>query len=467
MNIHGFELTTEWSICNCGEKAKGKKGGKLYFLKKYRTPVAPVDNGTLDAKTFAKNLAKFNEFYSRRKGVNEAIRSIAGPGGNIIVPSEEFIYENQYVEAAEFIPGAVDDKELERVLSGLSMDTKKLLMQTAAGALHSVHSKGVIHSDLKLPNVLLVKNSAGNYVAKLIDFDCAYFEDSKPAVIGGDIVYYSPELGIYGEVEDDREEMAKNISYKSDVFSLGLIYHFYLSGSLPTPVDLPEKLRRRQEKGKPVYIWAALYGGARLELSPSITDPKYVSLINDMLSYDPKDRPTALEVLQRLKADGKSTGATTGGGTKVTGGSIPAEGFCEPWPEHKIVFSADKLKSRGYVSCKQTVLAGVKGYTFYKGDGSSAFMKLDNLLAMNYAFRGDAGAAPGKEEKITVSSGMCEPWPEHRIVFDSDAITAKKIVEISQETLAGVKGYKIIFADGTNRFMRVEMLLNQRIAKTV
>ena len=180
MMFHGYELTSEWKNSQCGQTAKARKEGKGYFLKKYQTPVAPLNNGTLDAKTFAHNKKLFEEFVDIRKRVNATIRTIAGPGGNIVIPCDEFIEGNQYIEAAELVDGVVEEDELEGVLASLSVDVKKLLMQTAAGALFGVHSKKIVHSDLKLKNVLLVRNSTGNYVAKLIDFDSSYFVDEKP-----------------------------------------------------------------------------------------------------------------------------------------------------------------------------------------------------------------------------------------------------------------------------------------------
>ena len=176
MEFHGYELISDWKNSTCGQIVRGEKRGKVYFIKKYQTPVAPIDNGTLDEKTFKHNQEQFDEFVKLRKGINTAIRTIAGPGGNIIIPSEEFVEGNQYVEVSEFIDGAIPEDEAESVINSLPLATKKLLMQTAAGALHSVHSKGIIHSDLKTKNVLLVKNRAGNYVAKLIDFDSSYFD---------------------------------------------------------------------------------------------------------------------------------------------------------------------------------------------------------------------------------------------------------------------------------------------------
>ena len=134
MTIHGYEIIGDWENSTCGKIATATKGGKRFFLKKYQTPVAPIDNGTLDAKTFAHNKKLFEDFVNLRKTVNTRIRPIAGPGGNIVVPCEEFIDGNNYVEVSEFVEGAIPKSELIGILASLSLDTKKLLMKTAAGA---------------------------------------------------------------------------------------------------------------------------------------------------------------------------------------------------------------------------------------------------------------------------------------------------------------------------------------------
>lgn len=506
MTVHGYELTSEWKNSQCGQTARAKKGGKAYFLKKYQTPVAPLNNGTLDAKTFAHNKKLFEEFVDTRKRVNATIRTIAGPGGNIVIPCDEFIEENHYMEAAELVEGVVDEDELEGVLASLSVDVKKLLMQTAAGALFSVHSKRIIHSDLKLKNVLLVRNSTGNYVAKLIDFDSSYFVDKKPEEVVGTIDYYSPELGAYADAEDDREEMCKKLTEKSDIFSLGLIFHFYLSGGLPTPISLTERLRKRQEKGKVIYCWIALNSGCELQLSPAIKSPKYISLISDMLSLDPDDRPSASEVLKRLrdpesdvpvieepwpdhsiildkdkiKTDGvinlkkviisgqqkyellnnsgkKSTLSKDEMLAKKYAKVLGPKDFCAPWSEHNIEFDLDRIKSRGFVSSEQKVMAGVKGYNFYRADSTSTFFKPDMLVAMKYAKK--------KVTVVTPEEGFASPWPEHKIEFIPDAIRARGYVRTEQQTMGGINGYKFIKADGTSQFIRVEMVLVQKMAK--
>lgn len=503
MMFHGYELTSEWKNSQCGQTAKACKGGKSYFIKKYQTPVAPLNNGTLDAKTFAHNKKLFEKFVDTRKKVNATIRSIAGPGGNIVIPCDEFIEGNQYIEASEFIDNVVEEDELEGVLASLSVDVKKLLMQTAAGALFSIHSKGIVHSDLKLKNILLVRNSTGNYVAKLIDFDSSYFLDDKPEEIVGTIDYYSPELGAYADSEDDREEMSKKLTEKSDIFSLGLIFHFYLSGALPVPVSLTERLRKRQAKGKVIYCWIALNSGCELQLSPKIKSPKYVSLIKDMLSPDPDDRPSASEVLRRLReaepvieepwpdhaivlekdklksdgivglkklnvskhkmyevlfADGKKDKLSKDELiSRKYAKVILTGGFCDPWSEHNIEFDVERIKSRGFVSGEKKVLDGVKGYNFFRADSTATFFKLEMLIAMKYARKLIAS--------VVKDVGFDSPWVEHNIEFDMNAIKAHGFVGVKRDSMAGIKGYRFIKTDGNDQFIRAEMVIIQKMAK--
>ncbi len=528
--IHGYELTGEWKNSTSGKIAKATKGGKRYFLKKYQTPVAPINNGTLDAKTFENNRRKFDDFVNRHKQVNNLIRPLAGAGGNIVIPSEEFMDGNQLVEASEFVEGVVPKEELIPTLLSLDFATKLLLMKTAAGAMSSVHSKHVIHSDLKLENFLLVRNERGNYVAKLLDFDSSYPADNKPEEIIGTIDYYSPELGEYGDCEEDDGTMRDRITEKTDIFSLGLIYHFYLSGKFPEAVSLNERLQKRKDKGKIIYPWVALSSGCELQLDPCIKSPKFIALLSDMLSRYPEDRPTAAEVLRRLQqpdtdsteplvqephpshgiildknkiktagiivldktmdgSEGKYKALFRDGKKKILSKdemisagyakiAAPA-GYEEPWPEHGITFDQDKLKSRGFISCKRATKGGINGYDFYRADGSSMFFRKEMLVSMKFVT--GAGGSPAStggigrttppvrppEPVVVTSAEASDPWPEHHIEFDMDAIKSKGYVAVSQKELNGIKGYEFIRANGTRQFIRVEIVVIQKMAKKI
>ena len=433
MNIRGYELITEWKNSQCGQTAVARRGDKQYFIKKYQTPVEPVMNGSLDKRTFAHNQEVFRRFVEIRRRVNNALRPIAGSGGNIVIPIEDFIENHHYMEVAELVNGTVGEEELEEVLAGLSLEVKQLLMLTAAGALDTIHKKGVIHSDLKLQNVLLAKNGERNYVAKVIDFDSSYFSDCLPEEIVGTIDYYSPELGQYADSEDEREELGKTLTTQSDIFSLGLIFHMYLTGEMPQAKSLTERLQKRKDKGKPIYCWTILNSGCELKLSDKISSFKYLCLIQDMLESDPQQRPTATQVLQRLK------------------GVEERFIFEDAWPEDRIVLDIAKLKENGYVLTKRNRVGDVKGYLLRSNEGKKVVCTGKELITKGLA-------------KMARVERFVEPWPEHKIVFDEEKIQSRGFVGSEQSILGDTKGYMFFKVDGTERFIKAEMLLLLKMA---
>lgn len=507
MNVHGYELISEWKNSTCGQTARATRGGKLYILKKYQK-AAPVMNAAISAEQFEKNKKSFERYVELRQRINNTLRPIAGPGGNIIIPIEDFIEDRHYIEVSEFIDGAIPEEELEEVLNSLSIDMKRMLMLTATGALDTVHKRGIIHSDLKLKNILLVRNSVGNYVSKLIDFDSSYFTNFYMLEeIIGTMPYYSPELSKLIEAdEDEKEGLIDALTTQSDIFSLGIIFHIYLSGEMPQAKSLTDRLQRRKDAGKPIYCWTILNSGCELAMSDKIKSLKYLSLIQDMLNIDPSKRPTATQVLQRLKAPDveeiieepwpehrlmldkakikdcgyrvfkkiNSSGnkkyelITKEGKRKEYSNddlislglakSAREEKFCEPWPEHSITFNEEKLRSRGFIAAEQKVLSGIKGYEIFRSDSTSTFFDLDKLIITRYAIKKTEPVAPIIEE-------FCEPWPEHSIEFDIERIKSRGFIAIKQMISSDKKGYQLVMSNGVTNFVLVETLLIQRYAK--
>lgn len=497
MVINGFTLDGEWKNSSSGQIAHATRAGKKYFLKKYQTPVEPINNGSLDPKTYKANMDRFNKFVSIRAKVNRTIRSVAGGGGNIIIPASEFTYDNHYCEASEFIEGAVKDDELDDLIKyKLDETTKKTLLLAGTGALMSIHKLGIVHSDLKLKNILVVKTPAGAYAAKLIDFDNSYFPgDELPDEVVGDINYYSPELGTFAnfEEDDEREAYGKNLTVKSDIFSLGLIFHYYLTGEPVTYADLNERLTKRQKAGKAIYPWTVLINDGRLVISDKIKSPNLRALISDMLERDPAKRPACIEILTRLKAKDdapvtSTSTSTTKPSTSTTTVTKPVTpevkkpepkkaGYCDPWPEHSIALNVEKLTSRHFLAVEQQTLGSVKGYALISNleTGASMFFTVEKLVALGYAKVSDkptpteTKAAPAPEVKtpevkpaeekpVTPTEGSyCEPYPEDNIAFDIDSLKAKGIVKVEQSEMGGVKGYNFVNASGVTRFLRGSM----------
>ncbi len=112
------------------------------------------------------------------------------------------------------------------------------LFMTVCDAINHGHQKGVIHRDLKPANIL-VEDSAGQPVAKVIDFGVAKSTDAEVAMttmhthIGqliGTLPYMSPEQC---SGEPDR------VDVRSDVYALGVILYELLAGE--HPFDLHDK----------------------------------------------------------------------------------------------------------------------------------------------------------------------------------------------------------------------------------
>ncbi len=105
-----------------------------------------------------------------------------------------------------------------------------------AEALHHVHAKGMIHRDLKPANIIV--DSSGS--PHIIDFGLAKFlDDDYDLTMHGELVgtpaYMSPEQA---------NGNAAQVSYKSDIYSLGVILFELLTGDCPFEGDRESVIRQ-------------------------------------------------------------------------------------------------------------------------------------------------------------------------------------------------------------------------------
>ncbi len=144
-----------------------------------------------------------------------------------------------------------------------------------ADALQYVHSKGIVHRDLKASNVLL----DGNGAPYLSDFGVA--SPSGRIAGGGSLIAQSPQ-------SLDKKPAAPS----DDVFALGALVFELISGTSP---------------------WSAVDPGAAIRSSEmpalrcadgSDPPPAIAGLVIDMLATDAGRRPSASDVVQRLTTAG-------------------------------------------------------------------------------------------------------------------------------------------------------------------
>jgi serine/threonine-protein kinase len=158
------------------------------------------------------------------------------------------------------------------------------LASQVASALDYAHGQGVIHHDVKPENIMLSENW---HCAKLSDFGIAErrpvnsIRQGQARQIGGTPAYMAPER-LRGERADAR----------SDLFSLGVVLYWLLTGKLPWPEtdDLKRLIRERQRQPLPAMvpvdptIPSMLAGIVRTLLAPA-PEARYQSgaeVINDL-----------------------------------------------------------------------------------------------------------------------------------------------------------------------------------------
>jgi eukaryotic-like serine/threonine-protein kinase len=187
-------------------------------------------------------------------------------------------------EEAFLVMELIEGEDLRRRLDRGSLTESEvaLLGREVADALAYIHSRGVIHRDIKPGNILLPDRGTDNSgpSAKLADFGIARIIDSAHLTATGMIVgtagYFSPEQAI-----------GEKLTPVSDIYSLGLVFLEAITGRRAFPGTAAESM------------------AARLTRDPEIdadVSPAWATLIRRMTNRDPHARPTAAQVSAELTA---------------------------------------------------------------------------------------------------------------------------------------------------------------------
>ena len=154
--------------------------------------------------------------------------------------------------------------------------------------LNHIHSKGIIHRDIKLENILLnfKNNNTYNYKEseiKIIDFGLSSLGPASSLV--GSPIYMDPKIIEKYERAGGIDELNK-YDEKADIWSLGAICYEMITGENLFKAKNMEELKKEEKKG--IY-----YLDLKLDLSTEI-----ISFLNAMLQYEPEIRSSTEELLK-------------------------------------------------------------------------------------------------------------------------------------------------------------------------
>lgn len=177
---------------------------------------------------------------------------------------------------------------------GGPLDLLIVWMREVADALAYLHSKGVVHSDLKPSNILLTPSGR----AMVIDFNLAEMGLPDSPKRGGTLMYMAPEqlANLLGDTSIPK-------SPRSDIYAFGLLLYELFTGFHPFPMPpttwtasgpapahpLACELLQARQHGREILLELAPVVGARL-----------ASLVADCLEVRPERRPTAEQLRDRL-----------------------------------------------------------------------------------------------------------------------------------------------------------------------
>ena len=154
----------------------------------------------------------------------EMLRRLHHPN---IVETREFglLKDGRAYLVMEFVQGETLDSYLDRSKIA-PVDLVVNIGLQLANAMQVAHERGVIHRDLKPPNVMLAKVE-GQLFIKVLDFGVARLMDeerrlTRTGEVVGSPIYMSPE-----------QCQGKPMDSRSDIYSLGIVLFYSLTGWYP------------------------------------------------------------------------------------------------------------------------------------------------------------------------------------------------------------------------------------------
>jgi serine/threonine-protein kinase len=128
----------------------------------------------------------------------------------------------------------LDGMDLESYLQQkgpLSIDEAVALVAQACDALTEAHALGIVHRDLKLANMFLVKRPDGAGTLKILDFGIAKVDGHDPAQVAltaSSVAFGSPQY-----MSPEQLRSTRDVDARTDLWSLGVCFYEMLTRAMP------------------------------------------------------------------------------------------------------------------------------------------------------------------------------------------------------------------------------------------
>ena len=290
--INGYHLIAPWTTSGSAQWTYAEKDGKEWFLKRFLAPKYKRAEDGIPQKLIDRANARCESFKNTQEKLYQRVR--ISDTGNIVSVSDFFCFGTSFYTASPRIP--MSELSAEEI-SKLPQEKRILLMKILTHCIQNLHANSVVHADLKPSNIVLKRTASGGYTLKLIDFDAGFLEETPRSgeSVAFDPVYVAPETILA------MSDLTVRLTSKIDIFALGLIFHLYYCGCLPTLPDGCPHAVHAVANGDPVILSEKL--------------PQWLkTLIGQMIQLDPEQRPSAAVVFQWLQEQKQPLEKKTAGG---------------------------------------------------------------------------------------------------------------------------------------------------------
>jgi serine/threonine-protein kinase len=238
---------------------------------------------------------------------------------NILRVTDVGIEGGQPYVVMDYIEGTNLDHIVKTGQPLLASRAVPMFIAASSGLAHA-HQRGVIHRDIKPANIMICNHDGNPDFVKIIDFGIAKLDAEEMAE--------ASKLTATGEIFGSPQYMspeqcgAKPQDVRSDIYSLGCVMYFALTGRAPFTGGSPIECMYQQVHGQ-VAPFA--------EANPEVSFPRGLEeIVFKCLAKDPNHRyQTMDEVKQALDA-------VRGGGARVT--------VTLPMPGHVAEVASEQIK---------------------------------------------------------------------------------------------------------------------------